>query len=313
MSGPHRPAEPHRPLDMPLDRPLDAPCHLIDTPVGRVAVYRADPPAGAASGLPPLVLVHSVNAAASVAEVAPLFEHYRQSRPVLALDLPGYGHSDRPAIAYTPRHMTDALHAVIASVGGPVETPVDLLGVSLGSEFVVRAAVERPGSVRRVALVTPTGLSGRRRRHGPPGTTLAMPWLQRWLAHPTRGEWLFRQLTRPGVIRYFLRRTFGSPTIDERLWAAAVATARQPGARHAPLSFISGGLFSADINTLYEQIEVPVWASLATRGDFTDFRGRDSLAGRPGWRFETVPGGALPYFADLAAFTARLDPFWREA
>ena len=44
---------------------------------------------------PPLLLVHSVNAAASAAEVRPLHEHYRATRTVLSLDLPGYGFSDR--------------------------------------------------------------------------------------------------------------------------------------------------------------------------------------------------------------------------
>jgi hypothetical protein len=59
----------------------------------------------------PLLLVHSVNAAASAAEVRPLFEHYSATRTVFAIDLPGFGHSRRADIAYTPRLMTDALHS----------------------------------------------------------------------------------------------------------------------------------------------------------------------------------------------------------
>ena len=42
----------------------------------------------------PLVLLHSINAAASSYEMKPLFEHYRGKRPVYALDLPGYGFSE---------------------------------------------------------------------------------------------------------------------------------------------------------------------------------------------------------------------------
>jgi hypothetical protein len=38
---------------------------------------------------PPLLLLHSVNAAASAAEVRPLHEHYRATRTVFSLDLPG--------------------------------------------------------------------------------------------------------------------------------------------------------------------------------------------------------------------------------
>src|SRR5947207_8832310 len=36
----------------------------------------------------PLVLIHSINAAASAYEMKPIFDHYRGQRPVYALDLP---------------------------------------------------------------------------------------------------------------------------------------------------------------------------------------------------------------------------------
>src|SRR5689334_16051533 len=42
----------------------------------------------------PLVLIHSINAAASSYEMRPLFNHFRTMRPVYALDLPGFGFSE---------------------------------------------------------------------------------------------------------------------------------------------------------------------------------------------------------------------------
>ena len=289
---------------------LAAPMEIVRTAAGRVAVYHAR--ASGDARLPPLLLVHSVNAAASVAEVAPLFDHYRATRTVVALDLPGYGHSERSDRAYTPRLMTDAVLAVVDWMRAQLQAEqVDALGVSLGCEFVARAQSEAPAHIRRVALVTPTGFSRSKRRHGPPGTTLVKPWLLNGLARPGWGDRIFRQLTRPGVVRYFLKRTFGTSDIDETLWRQAVMTAHQPGAHHAPLHFLSGALFSADINTVYESLDCPVWVSMATRGDFTDFQGRDSVQSRTNWQFHTIEGGALPYFEDLTSFTAALDPFWR--
>ena len=42
---------------------------------------------------PPMLLVHSVNAAPSAAEVRPIFDHYVATHTVFAVDLPGYGYA----------------------------------------------------------------------------------------------------------------------------------------------------------------------------------------------------------------------------
>jgi pimeloyl-ACP methyl ester carboxylesterase len=258
----------------------------------------------------PLLLVHSVNAAASAAEVKPLFEHYRRTRTVFAVELPGYGFSDRSDRDYTPRLMTDALHAVAAQIRarcGP--QPLDAMALSLGCEFLARAAVEQPAHWGRLALVSPTGFMGLRPRRGPPGSTRGLPWLYRALRVPLWSQSLFNSLTRPDVVRYFLRRTWGGKNVDAEMCAYSVATAAQPGARFAPLAFLSGQLFSADIHTVYESITQPVWASHGVRGDFTDYRGLRIVSGRPNWRIQVFQTGALPYFEVPAAFNAAMDGF----
>jgi pimeloyl-ACP methyl ester carboxylesterase len=257
---------------------------------------------------PPLLLVHSVNAAASVAEVAPLFEHYRATRTVFALDLPGYGFSDRSDRDYTPRVMTDALHAVAAQIQrrcGPA--PVDALAVSLGCEFLARAAAEQPGLWGRLALVSPTGFRGQQPHRAPAGSTRAMPWLKSAVSAPLWSQALFNGLTRPGVVRYFLNRTWGAKNIDETMWAYAVKTAAQPGARFAPLCFLSGQLFSGDIFGIYETLTQPVWMCHGVRGDFTDYRAQHLLQGKANWQITRFETGALPYFEVPGPFKAGLD------
>lgn len=262
---------------------------------------------------PPMLLLHSVNAAASAAEVGPLHAHYRASRTVFSLDLPGYGFSDRSDRAYTPRLMTDAVHATLAQIRARCgEGPVDALALSLSCEFLARAATEAPAALRSLALVSPTGFNGLTPRRGPPGSTRGMPWLLRALRGPGWGGALFRGLTRPGVVRYFLRKTFGAQDIDEALWRYAVLTAEQPGAEHAPLHFLSGGLFSADIHDVYDRLAPPVWMSHGVRGDFTDYRGKTRLEARPNWRFSVFPTGALPHFERLVDFCTAYDAFLRD-
>ena len=259
---------------------------------------------------PPLLLIHSVNAAPSTAEVAPLHRRYERSRSVFSLDLPGFGASERSQRTYTPRLMTDALHAAVQEIHrrcGP--GPVDALALSLSCEFLARAAIERPGDYRSLALISPTGFNGRASRRAPSGSTLAIPWLQRVVFRPGWGEVLYRGLTRPGVIRFFLRKTWGARQIDEWLWQQAVHTSRVPGAEHAPLHFISGGLFSGDIHTLYDGLSLPVWMCHGVRGDFTDYRQKDRMVGRPNWHFSVLPTGALPHFEQLERFGAEYDAF----
>jgi pimeloyl-ACP methyl ester carboxylesterase len=282
----------------------------MDSPVGSISIYSAGPQ-GEASGLPPLLLIHSINAAASAAEVEPLFTHYRQQRPVYAIELPGFGFSDRSDRSYTPRLMTDALHAALAIIqsenGGKV---ADVLAVSLSTEFAARAKYEAPHSIRRLALVSPTGFRGKKLRYGPAGGTLGLPWLYRLLTLDFWRQGIFNSLTRPSVIRYFLKGAWGTENIDETFWRYCLLTSRQPGAANAPFYFVSAFLFSTDINHLYERLDGPVWVSMATRGDFTDYRGRHSVEDKTNWQFHAVEGGALPFFENLSSFTKKLDPFW---
>ena len=258
----------------------------------------------------PLLLVHSINATGSAAEVRPLYEHCGATRTVFAIDLPGYGHSLRSDRAYTPRVMTDALHAVAAQVrqrcGG---APLDAMALSLSCEFLARAASEVPAHWGRLALVSPTGFNGRADRRGAPGSTRAVPGMLRLLRQPLWEQALFRGLTRPGVVRYFLERTWGSKAIDEPMFHAALMSAKAPGARFAPLHFLSGGLFSADIHSVYEALRGPVWACHGVRGDFTDYRGMALVPAVAGWQCTVYPTGALPYFEVPEAFNADLDRF----
>lgn len=277
---------------------------LASRSVGRVTVY-----AGPAQGGVPLLLVHSVNAAASAAEVRPLFEHYTKTRTVYALDLPGFGASERSDRVYTPRLMTDALLLCADELARRHAGKLDALAVSLSSEFLARAAVERPALFRTVALVSPTGWNRGASLRGAPESTRLQPTVLKLLHGPGWGRALFRGLTQPRVIRYFLQRTWGAREIDEGLFQYDVLTTQVPGAEHAPLYFVSGGLFSADIRNVYEALTQPVWVGHGVRGDFTDYAGLDDVRGRAQWHVRSFQTGALPYFEQLAEFCASYDAF----
>lgn len=272
----------------------------------RISYYTS----GAEREARPLLLIHSINAAGSAYEVRPLFEHFRAIRPTYALDLPGFGFSDRKDEDYTPRVMTDAVQAMVVEIerlhGG---TPVDALALSLSAEFLSRAAVEAPGSFRSLALISPSGFSRKTPRDGPPGSTRGRPWLLRFFRFPLVNWLVYRLLTTRVSIRYFLRRTWGSDDFDEGLARYDFITARQPGARHAPYLFVSGFLFSGDIARIYDALTLPVWLVHGVRGDFVDYDRTSRFDGRRNWNQQVFQTGAMPHFETTETFIRDYETF----
>lgn len=288
--------------------PPPVPGHGFDLDLenaGRVRVYRDGPDEGL-----PILLVHSVNAAASAYEIRPIYEHMSARRPTYALDLPGFGLSDRSAREYTPRLMTDAVAGVVAEVRRRHEgTDIDLLGLSLSCEFVARKVHEDPEGVRTLALVSPTGFDGKGRKAAPEGTTRAMPGFYRFVSWNKWDDKLFGLLVKPRIIRYFLEKTWGAKNIDEGLYEYDVLTTRVEGAHHAPLRFVSGYLFSLDISLIYESLKLPVWMGHGVRGDFVDYRGAKMMEHLSNWEIVAFETGALPHFEVPRDFFTSYDRF----
>ncbi|MFO0235127.1 MAG: alpha/beta fold hydrolase [Burkholderiales bacterium] len=288
----------------PLPDPLDAERRDLNGRAGRIALWRAGRGA-------PVLLVHSINAAASAYEVRPAFEAIARTRRAFAPDLPGFGCSERGDRRYdVARYVAaveDALDAIAEECG---DAPVDVLALSLSSEFAARVATTRPARIRTLTMVTPTGLDRRSASlRAPPGTDREVPGVYRFVSQRLWSQALFDGLTSRPSVRYFLQRTWGSKAIDEGLWNYSWTTAHQPGARFAPLAFLSGRLFSKDIRDVYERLAVPVWVPHGTRGDFKDFSGADWTASRLNWRLQPFESGALPHFEHPAAFEAAFRAF----
>jgi len=258
----------------------------------------------------PLLLIHSINAAANAYEVRPFYKHYRTSRPVYALDLPGFGFSERSRRRYTPRLMVEAIHAAVAEIRSRHRHgAVDAMALSLSCSYLARAAVECPDDYRSLGLISPTGFDARLSGEGPPDGHRGRDTLRDLLDRPPLGRPLFDALASRPSMRFFLQKTFGTKDIDEGLFAYDYASAHQPGAEHAPYCFIAGHLFPTDTTRLYEELRLPVWMVHGRRGDFVDYRLAPRVAGRPNWRVISLPTGAFPHFERLDDMTADYDAF----
>ena len=264
----------------------------------------------------PLVLIHSVNAAASAYEMRPLFDNYRFRRPVFALDLPGYGFSERSPRVYMPKLFEDAIMDLLVSQVGE---PADVVALSLGCEFVARAALNEPGLFHSLTFISPTGLGQRMNQTK-----------SRWLASKQAGGqgnherfyavlsfpvWaraLFDLIVTRASIQYFLQKSFTGP-IAPGFIDYDYLTAHQPGAENVPLYFISGRLFTPDISgRVYEKLKKPVMV-LYDRDGFTHFDQLPAvLEKNPLWKATHIKHTlGLPQFEKLAETVEAMDVFWK--
>jgi pimeloyl-ACP methyl ester carboxylesterase len=276
----------------------------VESFAGLLSYYRS----GLANNSAPLLLIHSINAAGSAYEVLPLYEHYRADRPVYAIDLPGFGFSERRERRYTPRLMTDAIHVATAEIAREHgDLPIDAIAVSLGAEFLARAAAENPNAFRSVGLISPTGFDRSTPNEAPVASTRAKPLLHAILA--LSGRPFFDLLTSKTSIRYFLNKTWGSKQIDDGLLEYDYLTTHQPGAHFAPYAFVSGFLFSEDIQIVYRSLKLPVWMVHGIRGDFVDYSKASAFSRRANWTVRSFQTGALPHFEIPDQVTRSYDEF----
>jgi pimeloyl-ACP methyl ester carboxylesterase len=274
---------------------------------GQISYYRSQVDTGR-----PLVLIHSINAAASAYEMRPLFQHYQTERPVYAPDLPGFGFSERSRRVYSPGMYTAA---VIDFLQSQVGEPADVVALSLGGEFAARAALARPDLFNSLVLISPTGFSasaGRKDRGSQRASRRGMAELLHPLfAFPLWARPFYDLLTTPVSIRYFLQQSFIGP-LPPTLVEYDYATAHQPGAEHAPLYFVSGKLFTPRVcQDIYQRLQTPTLV-LYDRDNYTSFGLLpELLAKNASWQaVRLVPTLGLPQFERLEDTVEVLNTFW---
>ncbi len=176
-----------------------------------------------------LLLLHGINAAASNHEFWRIFDLLADEYHVVAPDLPGFGHSDRPALLYSASLYRTFVEDAITELtdGSPI-----VVGSSLTGAYVARAA--NSVKVDQLILVCPTDTTMGER--STPRRAL--------LQSPLIGQGLFNLLvSKPALQRFHADHGYYdmanlTPAVLEYEWQSA----HQPGARYAPASFVSGHL-----------------------------------------------------------------------
>ncbi|MCR2791648.1 alpha/beta hydrolase [Microbacterium sp. zg.Y625] len=107
---------------------------------------------GAASSVrrPPIVLVHGIGM--SHRYLRRLHDVLAADGAVFSIDLPGYGGMPKPDHDVDVAEMAAGLASVVDSLG---IAPAVLVGHSMGAQWVVEAACQRPESVAHVVVIGP--------------------------------------------------------------------------------------------------------------------------------------------------------------
>lgn len=264
---------------------------------GEQSFYRS----GADQAGTPLLLLHSINAAPSAFEVKPLFDHYRSTRPVYALDLPGFGFSERRDRRYTPDLFADT---IIEFVRDEIGGPADVIALSLTAEFAARAALRQPDLFRSLAFISPTGLNP---------TDLSFPEnaLYNFLTFSAWSQAIFDLVVTRPSIRYYVGQSFVGEMPPDFV-EYAYATSHQPGARHAPFYFVSGQLFTPGVRSAYyNYLTVPTLAIYDRDPNVQFDKLPDVLAANDHWQAARIePTLGLPHWEKLPETAAALDAFW---
>lgn len=198
---------------------------------------------------PPLLLVH--NAGLSLLEWQNAIEELGRDYRVYALDLLGFGYSEKPNVSYSSYLyallLTDFVQDV---VGGPVYA----VGSGFGGAFLMAAASLKPELFSRVLMVNPSGLG-----YGGDMPDRRQEIVAKILRLPIIGETAFNLLCSRRVLyrilsEYAYSENLSDDIIDRIYYAAHYGGSRQKFA----LSALVCGSLNVNIAGMLREAAMPV-------------------------------------------------------
>ena len=236
----------------PDNSALGGDAHFFGWKYGRV-FYKS---AGAANPGPPLVFIHGIGAGASSFMWRKNFDDLSNDFQVFALDLLGFGLSDKPPTAsYSADLYVELITDFIREVAGQ---PSNVIASSLGAAYAIRVADEHPELINAMILNGPTGSDNLHRRPGMAGAAF-----YGLLQSPVLGTSFYNVMASERSIRDFARENlfYDHRRVTDRLVANLYATSHLPGAQHAIAAFLSGYL-NTDTRAPFARLTQPtvlVW------------------------------------------------------
>lgn len=201
---------------------------------------------------PQIILAHSLGPGHDGEEWRAAAEILARSHRVWAVDLLGWGRSDKPAMAYDGELYIQLLTDFLSDV---VRERSTLVAAGLSAAYAVQVGIDAPDLVRGVALCGPAGIEA-----AADEPDLRDALVHRLLRLPLIGTSALNLATSQAALAQHLRRdTFATP---ERVDAAMIEhyhrSSHQPGSHHALAAYLCGFL-NHPVRDVLPRLSLPVW------------------------------------------------------
>lgn len=263
--------------------------HALATNLGVMAYYTqlgANQPSGN-----PIVFLHSLGGGSSAFEWSKVYGLLKDSYPIIAPDLIGWGQSAHPVRTYSVDDYFAQISCLIETLTQP---PTVVVATSLTAGVVIRLAIQRPDLFDRLFLVSPSGNSdfGRNFRLSPPALLASTPGIDRLLYQVGAANEL--------AVRFFLGNfLFADPSrITPDIVQAYVTCTQQPNGSYTALASLNGAI-SFDLARYMGQLTTPTQVVLGEKSRFTPVAVAQRLASLNPKAIQTVhtvpDSGVLPH------------------
>ena len=239
----------------------------IVTSLGRMVYYTAEKtpwiglPTSNSENKPSLVFLHGFGGGSSAYEWSKVYPAFAAEYRTLAPDLIGWGRSEHPPRNY---QVDDYITTLIEFIEKTCDSPTDVIASSLTGAIAIRAAIARPDLFKSLILTTPSGLSdfGQNYRNSFFAQLVNTPILDR-LLYSTG-------IATDGGIRSFLeqRQFADSRRVYQEIVDAYLASALEPNAEYAALSFVRGDL-CFDLSLYITELTTPTAIIWGEKSQFT--------------------------------------------
>lgn len=277
------------------------------TRLGSVAYYRPIPKNNAKSNSlsnskPTVIFFHNFGGGASAYEWSKVYAVLSVAYNVIAPDLIGWGASAHPERRYSTQ---DYLNVIADFVEQVADEPVIAVASSFTGGLVARLAAGQPNLFSKLFLTCPAGFrdfgAGAGRRI--PEPIINAPFLDKVI--------YALGATNEIAVRNFLESFLfaQSDRLAPETVAAYLASAQQPNAEYAALSFLRGDLYF-DLAPYWARLQVPtavVWGEKAQFTPLATGRRLEALNPKAVQRFQVVSDtGVLPHLEQPGTVAALL-------